>query len=119
MACDLGVYGMAVMGLNLALNAASKGFTVCVCNRTSSRVDDAAQVAKAQGLEQRIVPKKDMKEFVGFRAAFALHMRSRLAPKKSRCQVPSRAMPTDEERECLLAEMRSMRESQNFALCVC
>ncbi|KAL8434961.1 hypothetical protein Efla_005044 [Eimeria flavescens] len=64
MACDLGVYGLAVMGVNLALNAASKGFKVCVSNRTPSRVDHAADLAKQQGLQDNIVGVKDIKEFV-------------------------------------------------------
>lgn len=35
---EIGVYGLAVMGQNLALNIASKGFNVSVCNRTVSKV---------------------------------------------------------------------------------
>ena len=38
MSCDIGVYGLSVMGQNLALNIASKGFSVAVCNRSSDRV---------------------------------------------------------------------------------
>lgn len=64
MPCDVGVYGLAVMGVNLALNAASKGYTVCVSNRTPSRVDHAIELAKVQGLQEKIVGVKDMKEFV-------------------------------------------------------
>ena len=33
---DIGVIGLAVMGKNLALNMADKGFRVCVYNRTTS-----------------------------------------------------------------------------------
>lgn len=33
MSSDIGVYGLAVMGQNLALNLASKGFIVSVVNR--------------------------------------------------------------------------------------
>jgi len=36
---DIGVAGLAVMGENLVLNMESKGFTVSVFNRTSSKVD--------------------------------------------------------------------------------
>lgn len=64
MSCDVGVYGLAVMGVNLALNAASKGYTVCVSNRTPSRVDHAIELAKTQGLQEKVVGFKDMKEFV-------------------------------------------------------
>ena len=64
MSCDVGVYGLAVMGVNLALNVASKGYTVCVSNRTPSRVDHAIQLAKTQGLQEKLVGVKDKKEFV-------------------------------------------------------
>jgi len=39
-AADIGLIGLAVMGENLVLNMASKGFTVAVYNRTTSKVDD-------------------------------------------------------------------------------
>lgn len=35
---DIGLWGMAVMGQNLALNMAGKGFTVAVYNRTNQKV---------------------------------------------------------------------------------
>ncbi|MCL1835370.1 MAG: decarboxylating NADP(+)-dependent phosphogluconate dehydrogenase [Oscillospiraceae bacterium] len=35
--CDIGLIGLAVMGENLALNMESKGFSVCVYNRTAER----------------------------------------------------------------------------------
>jgi 6-phosphogluconate dehydrogenase len=37
---DIGLIGLAVMGENLVLNMESKGFTVSVYNRTTSKVDD-------------------------------------------------------------------------------
>ena len=37
---DIGVIGLAVMGENLVLNMASRGLTVAVYNRTTSRVED-------------------------------------------------------------------------------
>ena len=37
---DIGLIGLAVMGENLVLNMASKGFSVAVYNRTTSKVDD-------------------------------------------------------------------------------
>ena len=37
---DIGLIGLAVMGENLVLNMESKGFTVCVFNRTVARVDE-------------------------------------------------------------------------------
>lgn len=36
---DIGVIGLAVMGKNIVLNMADKGFSVCVYNRTTSKVD--------------------------------------------------------------------------------
>jgi len=38
--CDFGLIGLAVMGENLALNVESRGFSVAVYNRTTSKVDD-------------------------------------------------------------------------------
>jgi len=38
--CDMGLIGLAVMGENLALNIESRGFSVAVFNRTTSKVDD-------------------------------------------------------------------------------
>jgi 6-phosphogluconate dehydrogenase len=40
MKADIGLIGLAVMGENLVLNMESKGFTVAVYNRTTSKVDD-------------------------------------------------------------------------------
>lgn len=37
---DIGLIGLAVMGENLVLNMESKGYTVAVFNRTTSKVDD-------------------------------------------------------------------------------
>jgi 6-phosphogluconate dehydrogenase len=40
---DIGLIGLAVMGENLVLNMESKGFSVAVYNRTTSKVDGFAQ----------------------------------------------------------------------------
>ena len=37
--CDIGLIGLAVMGENLALNIASRGFPIAVYNRTTSVTD--------------------------------------------------------------------------------
>ena len=37
--CDIGLIGLAVMGENLALNIASRGFRIAVYNRTTSVTD--------------------------------------------------------------------------------
>src|SRR3954454_2676616 len=38
--CDIGLVGLAVMGENLALNIESRGYSIAVFNRTTSKVDD-------------------------------------------------------------------------------
>jgi 6-phosphogluconate dehydrogenase len=40
MLADIGLIGLAVMGENLALNIESRGFTIAVYNRTTSKVDE-------------------------------------------------------------------------------
>jgi 6-phosphogluconate dehydrogenase len=43
---NIGVYGLSVMGQNLALNIGSKGFKVAVANRSPARVDETVIRAK-------------------------------------------------------------------------
>src|SRR2546423_11040217 len=38
--CDIGLIGLAVMGENLALNIESRGYSVAVFNRTTTKVDE-------------------------------------------------------------------------------
>lgn len=47
--CDVGLYGLAVMGQNFALNMASKGFRVSVCNRSPEKIDVTVKRAKDEG----------------------------------------------------------------------
>ena len=47
--CDIGLFGLAVMGQNFALNMAEHGFKVCVGNRSPSKVDVTVQRAKDEG----------------------------------------------------------------------
>lgn len=49
MSCDVGLYGLAVMGQNFGLNMASHGFKVCVGNRSAPKVDLTVNRAKAEG----------------------------------------------------------------------
>ena len=49
MQADIGLVGLAVMGENLVLNMAGRGFTVAVYNRTTSKVD-AFLEGRAKGL---------------------------------------------------------------------
>ncbi len=46
---DIGLIGLAVMGENLVMNMESKGFTVAVYNRTTSKVTDFVE-GRAKGL---------------------------------------------------------------------
>ncbi len=61
---DIGLIGLAVMGSNLALNIAEKGYTVAVHNRSANRVDEHMADAKAQGLDGKTIPKYDLADFV-------------------------------------------------------
>lgn len=47
--CDVGMYGLAVMGQNFGLNMASHGFKVCVGNRSYSKVETTVRRAKDEG----------------------------------------------------------------------
>jgi 6-phosphogluconate dehydrogenase len=60
---DIGLYGLAVMGQNFALNMASKGFSVSVCNRSPSKVDDCVQRAKDENIST-LSGHKDPADFV-------------------------------------------------------
>jgi 6-phosphogluconate dehydrogenase len=61
--CDIGLWGLAVMGQNFALNMASHGFKVVVGNRSLAKVDTTVQRAKAEG-GLPIVGAKSVEEFV-------------------------------------------------------
>ena len=58
---DLGVMGLAVMGANLARNAARKGFGVALFNRHGDKTD---QLVREFGHEGRFTPTKDLPAFV-------------------------------------------------------
>ena len=58
---DIGVMGLAVMGANLARNAAHHGFGVAVFNRNPERTD--ALIAE-HGKEGRFFPAKALPEFI-------------------------------------------------------
>ena len=59
--CDIGVTGLAVMGANLARNAARKGFSVAVHNRNAER---ASALVREHGHEGRFTAATDVAEFV-------------------------------------------------------
>ncbi len=58
---NIGIAGLAVMGENLVLNMASKGFSVSVYNRTSSKVDN---FLTGRGKGKRIVGFATVEDFV-------------------------------------------------------
>lgn len=58
---DIGLIGLAVMGENLVLNMESKGFTVSVYNRTTSKVDN---LIEGRGKEKNIIGTHSLKEFI-------------------------------------------------------
>ena len=58
---DIGLIGLAVMGENLVLNMESKGYTVAVFNRTTSKVDD---FVNGRGKGKKIVGCHSVKELV-------------------------------------------------------
>jgi 6-phosphogluconate dehydrogenase len=58
---DIGVLGLAVMGANLARNAAHKGFGVAVFNRNGARTDE---LIAEHGSEGRFYPSKTIPDFV-------------------------------------------------------
>ena len=62
MKADIGLIGLAVMGENLVLNMESKGFTVAVYNRTTSKVDD---FVLGRGAGKRIIGTHTLSELAG------------------------------------------------------
>jgi len=61
---DIGLIGLAVMGSNLALNIAEKGYQIAVHNRTASKIDDFMAMAREQGLDGKVVPEADLVQFI-------------------------------------------------------
>ncbi len=57
---DIGLVGLGVMGANLALNMAEKGYSVAVYNRTTEKTD--AFVANAGSLAERLTPCQTLTE---------------------------------------------------------
>lgn len=50
MSCDIGLWGLAVMGQNFALNMAEHGFNVCVGNRSHEKVIATVERATREGI---------------------------------------------------------------------
>lgn len=60
----IGLVGLAVMGQNLALNIAEKGFPISVYNRSGDKTDAAVARAVKEGVGERLHGYKDLKDFV-------------------------------------------------------
>ena len=58
---DIGLIGLAVMGENLVLNMESKGYTVAVYNRTTTKVDD---FIKGRGANKNFIGTHSIEELV-------------------------------------------------------
>ena len=63
---SFGLYGLAVMGQNFALNVAEHGFKISVCNRSPQKVDECVARAKRELGDKagNLTGYKDPKEFV-------------------------------------------------------
>lgn len=61
---NIGLIGLAVMGQNLALNIAEKGFKISVYNRSSDKTDACVSRAQKEGLGGNLKGFKEMKDFV-------------------------------------------------------
>lgn len=63
---DIGIYGMGVMGQNLALNMDSKGFKTSVYNKKMPGAEDVLkQFLNTEAKETNITGFKELKKFVG------------------------------------------------------
>jgi len=61
---DIGLIGLAVMGQNLALNIAEKGFNIAVYNRSASKTVDTVERAAREKLDTKLAGYSDIKDFV-------------------------------------------------------
>jgi len=61
--CDIGIFGLAVIGENFAMRMAEQGFKVCVGNRSRAKVDLTLKRAKADG-DLPVVGAKDPEDLV-------------------------------------------------------
>jgi len=64
--CEIGLVGLAVMGENLALNIESRGYSIAVFNRTTSKVDD---FIGGRAADKRVVGCHSLEELVDHLAA--------------------------------------------------
>ena len=64
MSCDIGVIGLGVMGSNLALNIAEKGFRVAVFNRTAERTREFVSAHSGEPFANNLIGYDTMDAFV-------------------------------------------------------
>jgi len=64
MSHQIGLVGLGVMGQNLALNIASKGFDIATWNRSPDKVDHTVARAQEEKVSGKLTGFKDLKEFV-------------------------------------------------------
>ena len=98
--CDIGVIGLAVMGANLARNAARKGFGVALYNRHGSRTD---ALMSEHGHEGRFTPSKEIADFV-----------ASLAKPRAMIIMVKAGQPVDD----VIAELVPHREEGDVVLAV-
>jgi len=61
---DIGLIGLGVMGQNLALNIAEKGYKISVYNRTYARTEDTIKRSFQEKLSHNLKGYKDINDFV-------------------------------------------------------
>ncbi|GFR43952.1 hypothetical protein Agub_g5093, partial [Astrephomene gubernaculifera] len=61
---QIGLVGLAVMGQNMALNVAEKGFPISVYNRTYEKTEAAVKRAQKEGLGDKLRGYETVKDFV-------------------------------------------------------
>jgi 6-phosphogluconate dehydrogenase len=61
---EIGLVGLAVMGQNLSLNIAEKGFPISVYNRSYDKTEAAVARAKKEGLGEKVHGYQEVKDFV-------------------------------------------------------
>ncbi len=88
----IGLVGLGVMGANLALNMAEKGYAVAVYNRTTAKTD--AFVAGAGNLAARLTPCHTVKELV-----------AAIEPPRPVVILVQAGTPVDEQANALATEL--------------
>ncbi|EFJ45488.1 hypothetical protein VOLCADRAFT_109207 [Volvox carteri f. nagariensis] len=61
---EIGLVGLAVMGQNMALNVAEKGFPISVYNRSYDKTEAAVKRAQKEGLGDKLRGYESVKDFV-------------------------------------------------------